>query len=823
MNRYSRLMSTILITVAVALSIVGPTVGTTRPASPDESSQPPAKQNWSQATGDIGNTRYSALSQIDTSTVKNLGATWVSDKFDDGGTSRVTPVVHNGVMFVTSGAKVYALDAKTGKAIWKYQTTGGPVAARGLGPTSQAGQGIPNTQGVAVDEGKVFVGLTDAQMIALDEKTGMLIWRHNAAEDASRSQLGRLTASPVVANGVVFTCVAFNEGRYVGRAVALDTKDGHQLWRWDSVPGPGQPGHETWTTDPKSPFWKMGGADIWQPPVVDPDLGLVYYGTGNPSPNKVGAGVRPGNNLYSSSIVAIDIKTGKLRWYYQVIHHDLWEGDIATPLIMYDGEYEGRQRKGVAAMRPDGTLFFIDRATGKPIWPVEERAVRQSAMYNTSPTQPFPAGRSSLIERDCSHWKTPPGFVMRCEFFQAPSENPPNLLTYGPSTRSSPMSYSPQTGYFYVQGADRMDWTWNSSDPATWEFGSPQFLAAKVPNLYKEGVLVFEAVDPRTYKIVWRKEMRPPPSNYGTGGWLTTGGGLAFHRVEDGNLVAFDAKTGDELWKFQTGVIAGDTASPMSYEVDGQQYVSVIQDAQIWAFRLGGNIPQRPAPALPTQDEELRGQIQDTQLIRAAVPDEYNYKHDIGPLKARVKAGTDVTFNNNSSQVHTFVSDDGSWTTGTLLPRQIAILTFDKPGTYLYHCKEHPWSYGELIVTDANASANPAPATAAAPAQGGQGNFAAQAARGKDVYQQQCSTCHQADLSGSDMIPALAGSGFLARWQGKTAKDLFDRTRTTMPATAPGSLSPQAYMDLIAYMLQVNGISPARAMSADTLGATTLH
>jgi len=206
------------------------------------------------------------------------------------------------------------------------------------------------------------------------------------------------------------------------------------------------------------------------------------------------------------------------------------------------------------------------------------------------------------------------------------------------------------------------------------------------------------------------------------------------------------------------------------------------------------------------------------------VPDEYNYKHDIGPLKARVKAGSEVTFNNNSSQIHTFEAVDGSWTTGTLLPRQISIMTFDKPGTYLYHCKEHPWAYAMLIVTDANASTNTAaPLHAAAPAQGAQGGYATQAARGKDAYQQQCSACHQADLSGSDMIPALAGSGFMARWQGKTAKDMFDRTRTTMPSTSPGSLSPQTYMDLVAYILQINGIPQTREISGETLGATTLH
>jgi len=192
---------------------------------------------------------------------------------------------------------------------------------------------------------------------------------------------------------------------------------------------------------------------------------------------------------------------------------------------------------------------------------------------------------------------------MRCEFFQAPSDNPPNVLNYGAGTRSSPMSYSPQTGYFYIQGIDKMQWQWNSPEPSTWEFAVNLFMTQRVPNLENQAVMIFAAVDPKTYKVVWRKQMRTPPSNYGVGGFLTTAGGLAFHRVEDGNLVAYDAKTGDELWKFQTGVIASDTASPMSYEVDGQQYIAVIQLSQVWAFRLDGNLPQRPAPPLPMQQD----------------------------------------------------------------------------------------------------------------------------------------------------------------------------------------------------------------------------
>ena len=444
----------------------------------------------------------------------------------------------------------------------------------------------------------------------------------------------------------------------------------------------------------------MGGGDIWLPPAVDPDLGLVYYPTGNAAPPKAGADLRPGNNLYTCSVVALDMKTGKLRWYYQLVHHDIWESDVGNPLILYDAQVDGKPRKALAALRVDGVLFLLDRATGKPIWPVEEKAVRQSTHDKTSPTQPFPVGRKSLIERDCSAWKPIPGFVMRCEYFEPITEQGPNILAFAPSTRSSPMSYSPQTGYFYIQGTDRMDWFWNTLEPSTFELNY-FFLTTRVPNLYKQNVLVFAAVDPATYKVVWRKEMRSAPNRYGVGGFLTTGGGLAFHRVEDGNLVVYDAKSGDELWRFQTGEAATDIASPMSYEVDGEQYVAVVQSSQVWAFRLGGTVPQRPAPQLAPQTEVFEGPSQSTQTIMISVPNAWDYKHEISPLKARVRAGSDVTFNNTGVEIHTFVADDGSWTTGTLFPRQTAVLTFDKPGSYLYHCKEHPWAYGYITVVEA--------------------------------------------------------------------------------------------------------------------------
>ena len=696
--KYAAVAAITLMTLAVGAAVAF--------ATPGPADQPAGDSNWFESTGNVGNTRYSSLAQINTQNIKNLGAAWVSDKFDDGASSRATPVVHNGVMFITAGTKIYALDAKTGETVWKVGPFKGTPASNG-----RAALITPGRQGVVVADGKIFVGFTGPEMYALDEKTGETVW-HVHVGNFSPTLGGNLSAAPVYSNGVIYLAVAFADGRYSGQAIAIDAHDGRQLWDWHSIPSPGEPGHETWAQN--NDIWKMGGGDIWLPPAVDPDLGLVYYGTGNAAPPKAGANLRPGNNLYTCTVVALDIKTGKLRWHYQLVHHDLWESDVGNPVVLYDAQVDGKPRKALAALRVDGVLFLLDRATGKPIWPVKEKPVRQSVHDDTSPTQPFPVDRASLIERDCSNWKPIAGFVMRCEFFEPLTDQGPNILAFGPSTRSSPLSYSPQTGYFYIQGTDRMDWFWNTLDPSTFELNY-FFLTERVPNLYKRSVLVFEAVDPATYKVVWRKEMRGAPNRYGVGGWLTTGGGLAFHRVEDGNLVAFDAKSGDELWKFQTGEAATDIASPMSYEVDGEQYVAVSQVSQVWAFHVGGNIPPRPAPKLAAWDDVFQVPNQNTQTIMISVPNPWDYRHEISPLKARVKVGSDVTFNNSGVETHTFVADDGSWTTGPLLPRQTAVVTFDKPGSYLYHCKEHPWAYGFItVVGDASASSTAGSSNAAA-------------------------------------------------------------------------------------------------------------
>lgn len=768
-------------------------------------------RDWASVGGDWTNARHSTLAQINAETVKQLGATWISRRFEDGGSSRSTPVVAGGRMFMTAGTRVYALDARTGENLWTW----GPDILRtgatnvdnsqGMMDALNASVGFPNPWGVTVGEGLIFVGLMDGQIAALDERTGQVRWRTQVGDDPPKRGQA-VSSAPVYGNGMLFAGLANGDMGLRGRVVGLDAKSGRLLWTFFTVPGPGEPGHETWARD--NHVWKLGGGGVWLPGAFDADLGLVYYATGNAVPAD-GGQVRPGNNLYTASVLALDAKTGRLAWHYQVVHHDLWEADIAVPLILYDAQIGGRSRKAVAAMRADGYLFLLDRATGTPILPVEERPVPQDAVLKTSPTQPFPVGADMLVP-DCRAYadRVPFGFELGCQF--TPPSDKPNVLATGFGVRVSPMSYSPQTGYIYAQGSSGLAprRRFSTTDPWTWVFAPNGAALLGLPSTN-----VFAAIDGRTNRIVWKKEFADVSNRGpGGGGGLTTAGGLFFRSAADGQVEAYDARTGERLWQFHTGSPGG--RGPLaSYEIDGQQYIALTVGPEVWAFKLGGHVPPRAAP--PPVSGPGRGGFEDTTDIETATllhspmlsagnryaVDQYTFS----PLRARVTAGTRVTFTNNGTLPHTIMARDGSWTLPPIAPAEQVARVFDAPGTYLYTCKEHPWSIGQIVV----AAATPGTARGAA-----SGNAAAeQQARGRALYDRVCSACHGADLGGQDRNPALVGEAFLSRWTGRTAGDLFARIQGSMPPTAPGSREPREYADVVSYLLRVNNIHADEPLS----------
>jgi quinohemoprotein ethanol dehydrogenase len=762
-----------------------------------------AGEEWSLTHGDWGNTRYSTLSEINTRNITDLRGAWVSAKFEDGALSRSAPVIKDGLMFVTAGSSVYALDAKSGKLAWRYQAGANkPVAgletASGIGDVIMARQAFPNNQGVAAAEGKVFVGITDGRVIALNEKTGDLLWSRQTGDDPPvRGQ--SLSSAPVYARGLVFTGIANGDFGLRGRIVALDAKTGQEVWHFFTIPGPNERGHETWPAN--SDVWKQGGGGVWLPGTIDSDLGMVYFVTGNPVP-QTGGEIRSGNNLFTDSLVALEMETGKLRWFYQFVHHDLWDADMATPPVLYTAEVSGQKRKAIAALRSDGYLFLLDRETGKPLTAVDERPVPQDARDKTAATQPFPVGADSILP-DCSEWKgvIPSGFVLGCPYTPY-SLDKLNVLASWFSARVSPMSYSPQTGYFYVQGGASLGGRRRlSEDPWFFTVGDAA-VGPGIPLLHLPGRASFAAIDSRTDKIVWRKEV--PFSALGRSGAMTTAGGLMFRGGDDGNFEAYDAKSGALLWQFQIG----SSATPAStYEVDGEQYVAMAAGSSVWAFKLGGTIQpttvaQGAAAGAGTESALLvdTDQIETASLVRDLGLSGQRYavdEHRFNPTNARSKAGTSVRWINNGTTSHTIVAQDGSWTTGTLAPAQEALVLFKKPGIYLYKCKEHPWAIGQLTVVSETDHANGRATKSAYTSE--------QVQRGKDQYSQNCARCHGDSLGGTGEAPALLGPTFISHWGSRSLADLFGKISTTMPSDNPGKLSPEAYLEITEFLLSSNG------------------
>ena len=632
---------------------------------------------WSTVDGNSSNTRYSSLAQINTQNVTKLGAAWVSDKIGPAPSSRAMPVIDNGLMFFTAPPNVVAVSIDTGKIVWRYSAL----------------PGLPDREGVAVGDGLVFVGLSNANLAALREDTGELVWKTFIGDPVHEPSTGA-SGAPLYADGLVSVGLNADYG-YRGQIIAVDAKTGREAWRFFVIPAPGEPGSETWPKNNDS--WKHGGGAVWLVGAKDPELGLIFYATGNAVP-QYGGENRPGDNLYTDSLVALDSKTGKMRWHYQIVHHDIWEADVAEPPVLFDAQVDGKSRKAIAAMRTDGYLFMIDRVTGKPLGRIEERPAPPDAFQKTAPTQPYPVGAEPALP-DCDYWKTQPlpkGFELGC-FFTPASVKTPNLLAPVYGMRATPMAFDPQTHFFYVTGNAGLQWFRRADDPDYFT------LSAHVPGLSKLPYGVLAAIDTRTDKIAWKKEfhgLRPS-------GALTTAGGLVFQMPGDGTIQAYDAANGSLLWQFQTDELGG--SPPITFENAGEQYIATVVGGSVWAFKLGGTLPERAAPPIAPR-EDFSGPIADTSTIDTTAlskdagisgPHYMVDEYEFDPYRARVKAGTRMTFRNNGTMTHTVVAEDGSWTSGTLKPLDVATVLFDKPGTYVYHCKEHPWVYGEIIVVPA--------------------------------------------------------------------------------------------------------------------------
>ena len=374
-----------MVPILVSLGLLFSGALPVRAADPevDRLLQSPVGKDWITNGGNMTNQRYSTLKQIDTSNVKQLRGVWMTRLKSSGLGGKysfeATPLVKDGIMYISTGNDdVFALDAKTGQILWEHW--------------SQIGQTISTiccgwlNRGLAMGEGMLFIAQLDANMVALDIKTGKEVWR-TPVEDWHNGY--GMTAAPLYYDGIVYTGITGGEFGIRGRLTALDAKTGKILWRAYTLPAPGEPGGDSWPGG--TTHYSRGGASIWNTPALDPELGLVYFAVGNCGPDYDGS-MREGDNLFCASVLAVNAKTGAYAWHFQQVHHDIWDYDAASPVLLFDTVVNGQARKAAAQAGRTGWVYILDRTNGKPLLGIEERPVPQEPRQKTAKTQPFPIG-----------------------------------------------------------------------------------------------------------------------------------------------------------------------------------------------------------------------------------------------------------------------------------------------------------------------------------------------------------------------------------------------------------------------------------------------
>lgn len=497
-------------------------------------------ENWLMYSGQYHSQRYSRLDQVNRRTVADLGVEWVY-QFNTLSVVETSPVVVGGMMFITeSPSTLIALDAVTGRPFWKYEH---PVPDK---LTLCCGQ---NNRGVAVLGDRVYLGTVDGLLIALDAATGSVLWN---VEVGSASAGFSITSAPLIVKDLVITGVGGGEYGVRGYLDAYDAETGERRWRFYTIPGEGEPGNETWGGD----SWKYGGAPTWLTGSYDPDTNLVYWGTGNPGPDWNGD-VRPGDNLYSDAVVALDADTGELSWYYQFTPHDTHDWDATQIPVLVDLEWQGELRKLMLFANRNSFYYILDRETGE--------FLHGSAYAEQTWAEGIdPQGRPILIPN------------------MDPTEDGLEVAPgIGGSTNWNSPSYSRDTGLFYTFAYDASDIFYKRDD--VYEEGDTYLGGyGKEADHSENFFAAIRALDPLTGDMQWEYEL--DASEWYRAGLLTTAGGLLFGGSGDGYVIALDDRTGDALWHINVGGPVH--AAPMTFSVGGRQFVSVSANHALFTFAL---------------------------------------------------------------------------------------------------------------------------------------------------------------------------------------------------------------------------------------------
>ena len=499
-------------------------------------------QNWLTYAGDYGGRRHSPLNQITSANAGSLVAKWAHHIPKANGL-RTNPIVYNGVMYVTASNEVRALDARTGRLIWAYKDA------------RSKKEGV--NRGVAILGDRVFFVTADVHLVALDRRTGAVLWQtqYGRIEDGLNA-----TLAPMVVKDKVLAGVAGGDSGMRGYVAAFNAETGEEVWRFYTVPKKGEPGSESW-----GDYVEYGGAATWLSGTYDPELNLVFWTTGNPWPDFYGD-VRKGDNLYSCSVVALDADTGKLTWYFQFTPHDTHDWDAQAWPVLLDLKLEGAPRKVLLHANRNGFFYVLDRTSGQFL-----RATRLVDKLDWA-TDIDGKGRPILAPD-----KDP-----------TPAGNRVCPGVRGATNWMSP-SYNPATGLFYVVTLEQCDiFTSSAKEPEPKKNFAGGGAGPKPSEL---GQFFLRAFDPVNGKRVWEYPMTGPAESWA--GTVSTAGGVVFFGDDDGHLVGVDAKTGRHLWHFQTG--EGLTASPITYAVDGKQYVAIASATAIFAFGLFEPVESVPA------------------------------------------------------------------------------------------------------------------------------------------------------------------------------------------------------------------------------------
>jgi alcohol dehydrogenase (cytochrome c) len=533
----------------------------------DERLLNPEPHNWLMVRGNYSGWGYSPLKQINTDNVQNLEPVWAfSTGVNEGHES--PPVVNDGLMFIsTPQAQVIALDGELGQQLWRYE--------REL--PEDLFQLHPTNRGVALYGDKAYVTTTDCFLVALDAKTGQVVWE-KAVDDYTKGYY--MTLAPLVVEGKVMVGVSGGEFGIRGYVAAFDAETGEEAWRTHTIPGPGEPGHDTWPDDDS---WQHGGGSVWMTGHYDPEIDLTFWGTGNAAPWPGDS--RPGDNLYTTSVIALDPDTGELKGHHQYHWNDSWDWDEVSPPVLVDVERDGRNIKGLVHPARNGYLWLLERTDGKINFVEAKPYVRQNVFKSIDPK----TGRPEYNE------DRKPRMGANVDF--CPSLWGGKDWPYA--------AYSPDTKLLYIPANENLCGSLEAVPKEQLQYQPGQlYIAVDIPKI---GMSIYpgadhigeiQAWDLSKMEKVWTHQFS---KSHNWGPPLVTAGGVIFAGgTNDRYFRAFDAKTGEVLWEQQTN--SGITAPPSTYEIDGKQYIAVQAgwgvDAQRKQEKLDGllgtalNVPQ---------------------------------------------------------------------------------------------------------------------------------------------------------------------------------------------------------------------------------------